>query len=335
MATPIYTINDAPINTNNTNNVIDINYYKTLYNNIKGKSNSMYVYVLYECTQDLIKDHIKKQFEIVNRSNDSFKRSLLSSRYFGLKSLVESNKDDHVYNCVIFVGTNTTEHPLTNFNKQILKRFDHQRISYSYDDHFDLNFLEDLIFNDDPYHMFRVNSNRIDYIQLTKYKKISIKTKESKSLDIEEFINESLSSTARYVICGVSTKITKNIYDDHRVYAVINKTVKDSEFIDLIDQINQQQILDSLVDDLTMMSDIKTLHRIIFKKDITTCIRNAQLQTLYINIKLVDKILDSMKKANVPITFKMCIIDPSIKSFNDEQEKILDQYAGVVGVTYY
>lgn len=310
--------------------------YNYKYKNVQGKSDSLYIYVLYECSQEEIKEHIKKQLDIVDRVNDPFKRKMFSSRYFILRQFTEQYKDNHVYNCILFLGDNIDEYQLTTENKNILRRYNHRTISYKYDDHYDLDYLEDLISNNNPYHMFRVNNNKIDYLLLTKTKKVVVNSKESKPLDIMEFVNSSLSgdkSNTKYIIYGVSAKLKE--INDTKCYAVINKLMKDDDLIDMIDQIDQEDLLIELSNDLLMLTDIKLMHRIVFKKELTSMIRNGQLQKLYIDVKLVDKFLTNMKNSKVDVNFKMIIIDTSIKSFIDGQERTLDPYEGVIGVTYY
>jgi hypothetical protein len=307
--------------------------FREKYENIKGKTNSMYMYILYECSQDSIKEHVKKQLEIVDRVGDSFKRKTFSARYFSLRNFIDQNKEDHIYNCILFIDDNVNEYKLTNENKKILKKYNHQSISYVYDDHFDLDYLEDLIFNDEPYHMFHVNNNKIDYLYLTKTKKIIINTKESKPLDIMDFINLHLPINSKYIIYGVSSKL-KDIIDP-RAYSVLNKHVKDDELISMITRIDQEDVLIELTKDLSMISESKSMHKIVFKNELTSKIKNSQLQKLYIDNKFVDKFLENIKKNNIDVNFKIIIIDTLIKSFIDGQERLLEQYGGVVGVTYY
>lgn len=311
--------------------------YRDKYENIKGKTDSLYIYVLYECTQDEIKNHIKKQLESIKRVADSYKRKTYSSRYFVLREFIEQNAEqndeNHIYNCVLFISDKVDEHLLTDDNKRILNQYNHKNISYKYGDKFDLEYLDDLIFNDNPYHMFRVNNNKIDYLCLTKTKKVIIDSKDSKSLDIMEFVNMVLPTDAKYIIYGISSKL-KEIKDD-RAYVVINGLIKDDDLIEMIERINQEDILIELAKDLLMISDIKQMQKITFKKEITSKIKNSQLQKIYIDVKLVDKFLSNIKLNGYEVNFKINVIDTSIKSFVNDMERILDQYDGVVGVTYY
>jgi hypothetical protein len=307
--------------------------FKDLYKDSKGRTDSMYVYCLYECSQEMLKNHVKKQLDIIDRVSDPFKRKLFSSRYFLIRSMLEENMDDHNYNCVLFIGDTLSQHQLTNFNKSLLKKFDHQSISFVYDDHFDLEYLEDLIFNNVPYNIYRIDNNRIDYLHVTKTKKIKISEKESKSLDIKEFVDSTLPPNERYLLFGVSAKL-KNFTDD-RAYTIINHHIKDDDFINIIMQMDQEDLLINLSNDLMIINDSKQKQKIIFKNDIPVKIKNAQLEKLYIEHTLFDKFINNIKKNNLDVNFKIIIIDPRIKSFVQGNENTLEQYGGVLGVAYY
>ena len=84
------------------------------YINIKGKTDSMYVYVMYNCSQSLIFEHVKKQLEYIDNINDSYKRKLYSSRYFLLRDTLtnQNNPDSHLYNYIIFISDEINIHHL-------------------------------------------------------------------------------------------------------------------------------------------------------------------------------------------------------------------------------
>jgi hypothetical protein len=310
-----------------------MDYFKETYGDAKGRTDSMYVYVLYKCSQEKIREHIKKQLEIIERVNDAHKRRLFSSRYFLIRDMVELNPDDHEYDCVMFVGDDLTSHPLTQANKELLKRFDHQNITFVYDTHYRLDFVQDLLFNADPYHIYRVNNNHIDYIQITKTKKLVVQSRESKPLDIQGFVDQTLPVKTRYIMYGVSSKF-KDLTDP-RAYAVINKHFRDEELIDLTLRIDQEDILDSFANDLSMIHDPKQLHKVCFKKDIPGKIKNSQLEKLYIDSKMCDKFMENIKKNQLDMNFKLICIDTSVKSFIEGRERLIDIYCGVVGISYY
>lgn len=307
--------------------------FRERYGSVKGKKDSLYLYVLYECTQDKLKEHVKKQLEIIDRINDAYKRRLFSSRYILMREYIEKNLDDHVYNEIIFVGDTLDSHRLESQYKALLKRFEHQNISFVYDNCFRMEYLEDLIFNDKPYNLYRVTNNKIDYIHITKTKKVVVSSKEEKALDIKSFIDTTLPSKNRYILYGVSSRLKD--YVDDRAYTVVGKHLKDDEMIDMINRIDQEDVLTTLDDDLAMMRDPRQMHKVCFKKEILEKIKNAQLQRLYIDKKMHEKFVENVKKMDLDISFNIIPIDTTVKSFTEGKEHVLDQYGGVVGVTYY
>jgi hypothetical protein len=310
-----------------------MDFFRDKYKNVTGRTDSMYIYILYNCSQDKLKEHVKKQLEIIDKISDSFKRKLFSSRYYLIRDMVESNLLIDTYDCILFVGDDISSHHLTKDNMALLKRYEHQNISYIYDNHYDLNYLEDLLYNTDPYHVYRVNNNKIDYIQMTKTKKLLINSKEAKPLDIQDFVNRTLPSNSRYIIHGISSKLKEIV--DPKAYCIVHKHLRDDEVIEMTDQIDQEDILSGLATDILMIQDIKQLHKVVFKKEIFEKIKMSQLEKLYIDLKLYDKFMENMKKHNLDFNFKLMIINTSIKGFVEGREKLIDMYGGVVGITYY
>jgi len=307
--------------------------FREKYETAKGRNDSMYIYVLYECPQEKIKDHVSKQLDIIDRITDAFKKKLFSSRYFLIKNMLEQNSDDFIYNCILFIDDNLNKHLLTKSNMELLKRFDHQSITFVYDDHFKLDFIEDLLFNNNPYNIYRINNNKIDYIHMTRTKKVVISSKESKPLDIKEFVNETIPSNKKYLLYGISSKLKD--HTDDRAYSIINGYIKDDELVKLIDKIDQEDILISFERDLNMLNDPKQSHKIILKNNLTEKIKNSQLEKLYIDSKMHTKFMENMKKNKLDLTFKIIIINASIKSFVENRENLLNQYGGVIGISYY
>jgi len=309
--------------------------YRDLYGGKKGKTDSLYIYILYECSRDQIMEHIKKQIEYVNRITDTYKCKLFASRYLMFRDLIESMalKDEDLINMVILIDDQINTHDLTKENIQILEKYAHQSISYVYDDHFDLDYLEDLLFNDKPYNVYKVINNKVDFIQMTRTKKRTMESKESKALDLMEFIDQTLPQNGRYLLTGISGKL-KGIQDP-RSYCVINKELKMQDLMNMIDQIDQEDNLIAFDQDIGLLHDPKQMHKIVFKKDLNEKIINGQLAKLYIEEKMHNKFMENAKKNSIDVNFKIIIIDTRLKSFNEDREKKIEQYGGVCGVGYY
>lgn len=304
-----------------------------VYRNKKGKTDSMYIYVLYNCPWNNIKEHTKKQLDIIDRVNDSYKRRMFSSRYYTLNNYVDTFTESHIFNNVILIDDDIHIHKLKKESMNLLQKYTHPNITFTYSDTYDLAYIDDLLFNDTPYHAFRVNNNKIEYIILTKTKKCIISSRETKPLDILDFVNVNLPPKSRYILYGISSKLKD--HKDPRIYAVVPKMIKDEELINLIDTMNQEDVLDSLYSDLEMIEDIKTMHRVIFKKEIFPNIRLAKLSKLYIDSKIIGKFIENLTKNNLEKNFELYPIDSGIKSFTENKEMILSKYEGVVGITYY
>lgn len=303
------------------------------YREITGKKDSLYMYVLYNCTYQEIKDHIHKQLDTIDKVPDGYKRKLFSSRYFLFKEFLNDYNDDHIFNCTLFIDDNIDSYQLDQSVQKLLRKYDNRHITYRCDDRYDLQFLEDLLTNDDPYHVFRINGNKIDYVQMTKTKKYVVESKESKQLDLTEFITDNLPPNKKCILYGVSSKL-KNFNDD-RTYDIITKNLKDEEVIELIDRVDQEDILIALDKDLEMLHDDKQMHKVVFKKTIQEKIQYAQLEKLYIRSDMYDKFMSNMNRLELDTNFKIIQIDLKIESFIEDREKKILQYGGVVGITYY
>lgn len=309
--------------------------YENIYGQKKGKTDSMYIYVLYMCQRDQIIEHIKKQIEYVNRITDVYKCKLFASRYYSFKETIElmALKDDDLINMIFFIDDQVNCHSLTEENMRILKKYDHQTISQRYDDHFDLEYLEDLLFNDQPYNVYRIMNNKVDFIQMTRTKKQIMESKESKNLDLTEFINTTLPQGGKYLLTGVSGKLKG--FQDPRAYCVINKELKMQDLMNMVDQLDQEDNLIAFDTDLSMLHDPKQLHKVIFKNSLNEKIINGQLAKLYIEEKMYNKFMENAKKNAIDTNFKIIIIDTRLKSFNEGREKNIEQYGGVCGISYY
>lgn len=309
--------------------------YKEKYANKRGKTDSMYIYVLYMCQRDQIIEHIKKQIEYVNRMTDMYKCKLFASRYYLFKDTIESMalKDDDLINMVFFIDDRVDFHDLTSENIKILKKYAHQTISCKYDDHFDLGYLEDLLFNDTPYNVYKIMNNRVDFIQMTRTKKQTMDTKESKNLDLVEFIDTTLPQGGKYLLTGISGKLKG--FTDPRAYCVINKELKMQDLMNMIDQIDQEDNLMAFDTDLMMLHDPKQSQKVIYKKGLNEKIVNGQLAKLYISEKLFKKFMENAKKNAIDTNFKIIVIDTKLKSFNEGRETKIEEYGGVCGISYY
>lgn len=317
--------------------------FNTKYKNIIGKTDSLYIYILYNCHYTEIHEHIKKQQNNIKRIADPYKKKLFSSRYQVFRELIENDiiineTEDFKYNSIIFIGNNDyiNIYDLTDTNIFILRKYNHRTITFVNNNYYDLIYLEDLIFNDDPYHIYKFDNNKIEYIHMTRTKRMIVNDKQLKhAADAQNFISATLqlNKHTKYVIINISTKYKLTIPDEHA--CIIKQHMSDNEIMEMMDKIDQEIILEKFEIDLTMMHNPKYQNRLVFKKDILLKIKNAQLEKLYIEKLLYVKFVDNMKKQGLDINCKIIIIDTKLKSFVENRETKINIYDGVVGVTYY
>lgn len=307
----------------------EINKFK----HIKGKKDSLYSYVLFNCSYAKIRDHITKQINNLDRMKDLYKKQLYISRYSLLKDHIECNDEKTVFNTIIFLGDKLCTIPLEEKSKNILKLYDHRCITYTCNDNYNIDYLLDLLYNDNHINVIKLNNNKIEYIRMTLSKKKVFNHKESKTLDIDKFINDNILSNEKFIIYGISSKLKK--YKNERAYTVINNHLKDSDINDIINRIEQEDILTNLNNDLGLLQDVRHAHKIVFKKEILNAIRSGKLNKLYIDSLLIEKFNSNLAKMKIDINFDIIKIDRNIKSFKENNENIIATYDGVIGVNYY
>lgn len=294
-----------------------MDYYRSKYQSIVGKCESLYVYVLHDCSKKQLIEHIAEQQKILKRLNDGYKQKLYSSRYNLFQNKIEDEEMQKIvkYNHIFFIGETIETYELSKQNIKLLKSFKHKTIDFVYGNTYDLDFLNDLIFNEKPYHIFQLNNN-FSYIQMTKHKKNIVK--ESKNTEIKSFI-ESCNCDDNYIIHGSNPKLKS--YQDKNALFISSSILKDDQIFTMIDKIINDRLLIEFETDLSMLHNDKKMHRILFKKDIEEDCENYQIEKIYIN----NSINDELKKQISSINCKIIIINSTT----------LEKYGNIIGVTYY
>jgi len=234
-----------------------------------------------------------------------------------------------------FLADRLESYQLSQKHIALLTSFCVQPITFRYGSKFDLDFLFDLVSNTKTFDTFRIHNNKIDHILISKTKKRTMVSLESKELDLHSFIHSQLSHpTNKYVLFGVSSKL-KN-YSDPQAYVVIHRNLKDAEIFDMVDVIEKEAVLDALDNDLEMLKLDKKMHRVCFKNEIKDKIAMANLEKLYVSDKVYDKMMANMARMGMDHSgFKVIRIDTTVSSFIENREKRILIYDGVVGITFY
>lgn len=341
----------------------DAELIKTKYCDKVGKTDSMYMVVLYNCSVEELLEFTYEKNQNSTNIKDSYRRGRAKSAYYRLKEFAEAIKKDNSdnnennvdedkkvnksklnLNLLVMMDVESDIFETYSLNQQnisLLRLYECKNIWLRCSDHYDLKSLYDYLESDKYHNLFRVKNNNVKYIRLGLTKKCVMDDYESSSLNLAEYIESKIKiSDTKYLAYGVSSKLaalnsnnSKEIRK--RAYDVINYDISDSDAINYIEKMDQSDILDSFERDLDLMQNIKTMDKIIFKKDFT--LQNiAKLEKIYIDEKILDKFKNMCKAKSIDISFNMIVIDSSIKDFIEGRElRLMTEFGGVIGVTYY
>lgn len=322
--------------------VLDFDNIVNSLKDVTGKTESLYVIVLFKCTSEELLEYTLSRSQNALKIKDSHRRGRARKAYNTLKEFGETFLEKYVFNHLIVmdVERDTLDaYSLTNRMIHLLSSYECTKIWLRCTDYFNLDELRDYLESDEHFNLFRIKNNQVKHIKLGRTKKVVIHTEESKTLDLPNYIETRLKSMdkAKYLVYGVSSKLA-SISESPihvRAYDVINHDISDEDAIEYIARMVQSNILDEMDADLDMMQNPKTMHRILFKKDFTPN-TIANVKRMYIDKRNKDRFLGNCKKNNIDVSFELVVIDSTIKDFQENREcRLMNEFDGVIGVSYY
>ena len=318
------------------------NDYSHLTKEYAGKSESIYVVVLYNCTAESLLEFTLAKTQVSSKIKDTHRRARAKKAYYNLKEFGETFQPSDILNYCILMDVERNHTHLFNLPQRALKllsAYDCENIWLRCDDRVDVEELSDYLESDHYYNLFRIRNNTIRYIRLGRTKKVEVESFESKTLNPSEFISTKLEreSSKKFLAYGVSSKLASISANSNnlKAYAVLSHDISDSDAFGYIEKLKQSDILDEMEEDLEMIQNPRTMHRVLFKKDMkpSTIIN---LKKIYIDKDMTEKFMSNCEKNQIDVSFMVHTIDRSVKDFQDGREKKLKEvYAGVFGITYY
>lgn len=323
---------------------------KKLYTDKVGKTESMYMIVLFGCSVENLLAYTEEKNQTSTNIKDSYRRARAKTAYYNLKLYAETIKaetDDlqhknkpNKLNKLIMMDVETDlfdVYSLTKRSIDLLESYGCQNIWVRCTDHFDTVELYDYLESDKYYNIFRIKNSSIRYVRLGLSKKRVMDEYESKTLDVMSYINTQIGS-AKYLAYGVSSKLatlSANKDARARAYDIMNRDVSDADAVSYISRMEKSDILDLLDNDLALMQNPKTMDRVMFKKDFIGP-NIAKLQRIYIDDRMVDKFYDMCRAKSIGISFEVVTIDHNVKDFIEGRElRLMAEFGGVIGITYY
>jgi hypothetical protein len=318
----------------------DLKIIEKDYENVVGKTESMYVVVLLKCKVEQLLEYTASRSQNAAKIKDSHRKGRARKAYYNLKEFAESLPEDDILNYLIMMDVEKNIVDIFSLTSGVINRlseYECHNIWLRCTDHFDLTELKDYLESDEYYNLFRVKNNKVKHIKLGRTKKYAADSEESKSLDLSTYIASRIDTSTKFLAYGSSSKLAPLNNSDirPRAYDVINRDISDSDAIDYISRMDQSDLLDKMEGDYELTQNPKTMHRIVFKKDFKPD-KIAILQRIYIDRRMLDKFYENCKRADIDISFEIVVIDHTIRDFQDNREsRLMTEFGGVMGVTYY
>ena len=294
------------------------------YLGLTGKRDSFYLYVLFRCPFSKLKDHLMSIKKSVDQIGDSFRRRLLLGRnHLFLDWLHQNCNEVEMISGIILLHDKLEFYLLEIEWTKNLEKYKCPEIQYQVDDRFDFDWLKDLVTNDQPETVLKV-CDKISILEMTKTKSRTIysqavNTKES----ITDVLNQHLRVNTSALVYGTS-RFLKD-FSHPKAWAIEPTTLTVTEVWEKVEErINNKKEVD-LAKDLEYLKLPGKEHRLKFKTEIALAILDGKLGKLYLTQERKDTFLKKCQENGLDITFQIIVL----------KSKLLDQFDGVIGVTYY
>lgn len=296
------------------------------YQNITDKFNSLFTFVVYDTKFNDFKFFLKEKLEKIQNISNNYKKKYLNDRLYNFILYIEDNyKDGDIINSLYLISNKIDEYTLTE-ELEILRYFNIKNILYFNDEYYKIDYIEDLFYNKDYKHILNINNKNLKYFLITKTKSKLIEEVNSSKLDVNEYIKDKKIKIC--LIHGISSYIKKLEIKPHLIY---NKNLNNEEILKEFYKYNMNILHKRLSETIDLIKNEKTLHRVVFGKDIINSINYNQIKTLFCSPKKLKKVFDTFD--NDLLNFEILEIKPI--SDGDISERFRKDFNGIIGYTYY
>lgn len=321
-----------------------MDWFETLvepYQEVAGKKNSLYIYVLFNCPKSKITEHISSQIKNLDKVSDGFKRKLYTQRYYTFRQYLQDEifkgesdgKNEPKITQLFFVGDTITHHPLPPNITSLLRKYGCPSIRFRYGDKFELAWLKDYLLNDQPFHVVCLQHYHLSYWQMTRSKKRLMAEYSDKQTELSSFLQQHVSPHS-CVLYGTGPRWSA-FSQTSGVSHVVPGMLNEEELSYLVDRMAQEKKIERLQKDLDLLKSQNTCHRLKFKQDLPEALQSGLMARLYLNCHKIAKFRENCEKYGLALPGEIISLDPALPSFQSGNEKILEKYGDVVGVCYY
>ena len=299
------------------------------YSTIKDKFDSLYIFVIYKLDLELCYEKISKMINIIDSMSDVKKKTYLKIRLHNYREYLKINyTPESIISGIFMIDSNVHLEQLIPYYTQTLDLFSHNKMSYEYDCSYPLTWLKKLLLDRDYINVIKVKNNDITHTKMNSTKRINVYSSTIKSMDIYKIVEERIPKGESYLIHGTSVSL-KN-YVDKNAIGIYTSELDDESILKIASNIKNLQYQKELEDILSKLLDPKLGNKIVFGKDIKSCVKNSLLKTLYCT-EVIQK-----QTLNIPVhllNFEIKVINQIEKG--DIFDRLEKDFAGAVGIKYY
>lgn len=322
------------LDTNNYYNIIKMEEFNSQFSEFRNstdKFESLYIFVVYNITVETFIEKINKIIGLVDQIANPHKKNYIRNKLVKISESFEGTPLDTILNNVFLLNDKFHHLELRKEWKKNLIDFDCDNFVYKRANEFDLEWLRDYLLDISYIHILHLKSNQLKHYYLNTTKKKLFNEIQSKSFNLEEYIGQTIKAKTICVIHGVSIVLKNTEHLETDYIRIFRTDIKDDEILDIVEKINNDRNLIKLQNVFAKILDPKEGKKIVFGKDISSNIQNKMLQTLYCTPKKLAKLKENIDPDL--LIFEIIII----RSFSnaDSGRQLIDDFGGVIGVTFY
>jgi hypothetical protein len=298
--------------------------------NVTDVNKTMVTCIIYDFSIDNLTINLHKHLEKIQNIKHPKTKKLLNDRINSLIDYIDSWDRNETINKIFLINDSIYEHKLSKKDVSTLREFKKKNVSMLFDNNFKIEYLIDFFTNFNYYNVFECNKLSVDFVNMTvtKYKKI--KTRNCKNdTDVNKFIEDNINKSP-FLIHGSST-LLKNYQSTNQV---IRKRLMHEEIMDEIEKKEIAENHKKLEEVFEYFDDERKLHLLLYGKiinEIKDAIEQYKVKELYCH---VDR-LHIVKKQLPAEYYNFSIIIIKKLKDGDISDKLLNDYRGVLGITYY
>ena len=281
--------------------------------------------------QTLINELYERLETIRNIKHPKIKK-ISNDRIYSLIQYIDKWEKENKLNHIFLINEEIHEYKLSKKNIGTLKEFGMKNQIIYFEEKFKIEYLLDFFTNFNYYDVFECKKLQVNHINLTKTKSKIVKTSTCKNNEeLSAFIADNKSNKLSPSIIHGESTLLKNIQLKHSVF---NKRLRQEEIIDEFEKneiIENHKKLEKVFD---LLDDERKLHLLIYgkiKNEIKDAIEQYRVKELYCHVDRVSIVKRQLPSEyyNFPI-----ILIKKLKD-GDISDKLLNDFRGVIGISYY